>query len=145
MQHLHFMNHKQRFLKAFLYGFLAALLSGIVVAYLNQLTSALAHITFPIVYLGSAYIIAQAIHKAGGGINKNYAYLGAGLTIFSILISEMCIYMGYDILIHPWDWFAALKLVGYINLQFQAGNIISLLFMILAVYVGYNESDISHR
>lgn len=145
MSTTHFMNNKQRFQKAFLYGLLTAIVSGIVVAYLNEMTATLAHISFPILYPISAYAIAQAIHKAGGGISKNYAYLGMGLTIFSILISEMCTYMGYDVLIRPWDWITALRLIGYVNLQFQGTSIISIFFMILAVYVGYHESDITQR
>ena len=43
----HFMNNKQRFLKALLYGLLAAVVSGIVVGYLNQLTAALVNASFP--------------------------------------------------------------------------------------------------
>ena len=141
----HFMNNKERFLKALLYGLLAAVVCGIVVGYLNQLTAALVNASFPILYPISAYIIAKAIHKAGGGINKDYAYMGAALTVFSMIISEMCTYVGFAVLIHPLDWIPALKLVCYLNFQFQGTGLISWLFMILAVYVGYNESDISHH
>lgn len=143
MSNFHYMNNKQRYLKAFLYGLLTAIISGIVVAYLNQLTAALAHISFPIVYLASGYAIAKAIHQAGGGIDKSYAYLGAGLTVFSILISEMCYYMGYAILLHPLDWIPALKMIFALYLQIN--QIISLLFMIFAVYIGYHESVIGQH
>lgn len=140
-----FMNNKQRFQKAFLYGLITAIVSGMVVAYLNQLTATLIQMSFPILYLLSAYVIATAIHKAGGGISKNYSYLGAGLTVLSLLISEMCTYMGYDIIIRPMDWIPALRLVGYLTFQFDTNSLISIIFIILAVYIGYNESDISHR
>lgn len=141
----HMMNNKQRFRKSFLYGLLTAIACAFLVSYLTLLTTQLAHISFPILYLFSGYAIAQAIQKAGGGISKQYSYLGAGLAIFSILFSEIFYYMGFDILLHPQIWLIAIKAVFQIWFSFSSNSIISIVFMVWGVYIAYTNSDISRN
>ena len=130
----HFMNNKERFLKSALYSFLCAIGCAVVFNYITQLSGQLLHITFPILYVVSGYLIAKSIHKAGGGIGRQYSYLGCGMTIFSILLAEMFAFGGYDILVHPQAWFS-----------FSGNSILTLFFIAWGVYTGYHESDIANN
>lgn len=141
----HFMNNKQRFWKAVLYAFVCAVGCAIVFTYITQLTGQLLHITFPILYVVSGYFIAKAIHQAGGGIGKEYSYLGAGMTVFSILLSEMFAFGGYDILVHPQLWGITLRIMFQAWFSFSGNSILTLFFIAWGVYTGYHESDISNN
>lgn len=139
----HLMNNKQRFWKSFLYGLIVALACAFLVSFLTEVTSQLAHISFPILYLFTGYAIAKAINKAGGGISKQYSYMGAGLAIFSMIFSELFYYMGYDIIIQPQLWISAFKALFQIWFSFSSNSIISIVFMIWGVYIAYTNSDFS--
>lgn len=141
----HMMNNKQRFWKSFMYGLITAVACAFLVAYLNEFTAQLAHLSFPILYLFTGYAIAQSIHKAGGGISKQYSYLGAVLTIFSIIFSEIFYYMGYDILIHPQLWISAIQSIFHIWFSFTSSSILSIVFMIWGVYIAYTNSVFSRN
>jgi len=139
------MNNKQRFRKAFAYGLACAFACAIVCTYITELTAELFHITFPVLYLASGYLIAKAIQKAGGGIGVKYAYLGGGLTLFSIILSEMFAFGGYDIIVHPQLWGTTVQIMIQTWFSFQGSSILTLFFMIWGIYVGYSEADISNH
>ncbi len=141
----HFMNNKQRMIKAALYGLLCAIGCAVVSTYLTQLTAQMLHITFPILYVVSGYLIAQAIHKAGGGIGVKYSYLGAGLTVFSILLSEIFAFGGFDILVHPQLWSITIQIMFRSWFAFSGNSILTLFFMAWGIYTGYSESNISNN
>lgn len=140
-----FMNNKQRFLKSAAYAFLCAIGCAIVFTYITQLSGQLLHITFPILYVVSGYLIAKAIHHAGGGIGRKYSYLGAGFTIFSILLSEMFAFGGYDILVHPQAWTFTFRIMFQSWFSFSGNSILTLFFIVWGIYTGYHESDISNN
>lgn len=142
--HSNFMNNKQRMIKSAVYGFLCAIACAVVCTYITELTAQLFHITFPILYVVSGYAIATAIHKAGGGISVKYSYLGAGLSVFSILLSEMFAFGGYDILLHPQLWGITLKIMFQSWFAFSGNSLLTLFFMAWGIYTGYTESNISN-
>ncbi len=141
----HFMNNKERFLKSALYSFLCAIGCAVVFNYITQLSGQLLHITFPILYVVSGYLIAKSIHKAGGGIGRQYSYLGCGMTIFSILLAEMFAFGGYDILVHPQLWGITLRVMFQAWFSFSGNSILTLFFIAWGIYTGYHESDIANN
>lgn len=136
----HLMNNKQRFWKSFLYGFLTAIACSIVFSLFVSLTS----IRFSIFYLLTGFAIAKAINKAGGGIGKKYSYMGAGLTAFSIVFTELFMYTGYDILLKPQLWYDGIRFVLNVWSSMNGTNIISVFFMVWGIYIGYTNSDIAN-
>ncbi len=141
----HLLNNKWRFWKAFLYGFIAALLSAIALSYIMNLTAQLANMIFTALYLLPGYLIPKAIHKAGGGIGKKYAYMGAGLTFFAILLSDMFLYASYGIVCEPQIWPMIIRSVITNWFQFQNMGILTLFFIGASIYLAYHESDITSR
>lgn len=136
----HLMNSKQRFWKSFLYGFLAAIACAVVFSLFVSVTS----IRFSVFYLLTGLAIAKAINKAGGGIGKKYSYMGAGLTAFSIIFTELFMYTGYGILSQPQLWFSGIRLVLNIWSSLNGTNILSVFFMIWGIYLAYTNSDIAN-
>lgn len=140
-----FLNNKQRMIKSAVYGAICSIACAIVSTYITELTAQLLHITFPILYVVSGYLIAKAIHKAGGGIGKKYSYLGAGLTVFCILLSEMFAFGGYDIIVHPQLWGITFRIMFQSWFAFSGSSILTLFFMAWGIYTGYDESNISNN
>jgi len=140
----HLLNNKQRFRKALLYALAASIGCAFICSFIHRLTTQMAGIMFPILYVISGYAVAKAIQKAGGGIGKKYAYMGAGFTVLSILLSELFYFAGYNILLHPQYWELGFRLVFAHIFQFQGTNILTLVFIVWGVYAGYKESDITN-
>lgn len=141
----HLLNNKQRFWKALVYGLLACVACAFALSYLLKLTTQLANLVFTALYLVPGYLIPKAIHKAGGGIGKKYAFMGAGLTLFSILLTDLFYFTGYDILLQPQLWGTAVRLVVISRLNLENLGILTLFFIVSSVFLAYRESDITSR
>lgn len=138
---LHTRNNSRRFWKSALYG----LITGIACAVLFSEFVKLTHITFMFFYLLSGYAIAYSIQKAGGGLNVTYSYLGAGLTIFSLLLTHLFIMFGYDILTMPQTWLPCLEQMLKSLFSYSGNSIITLGFMAAGTYIAYHYSNISNN
>ena len=133
------------FWKAFTYGLLASIACALALSYLLHVTTHLANLVFTAFYLIPGYLIPKAIHRAGGGIGKKYAYMGAGLTFLSLLLTDLFFLMGYDILLHPQVWGVAIRLVVTNWFQLENMGILTLFFMASSIYLAYRDSDITTR
>lgn len=134
----HLLNNKQRFQKAILFSFLAAIGCAIVFSLFVQFT----RITFSIYYIATGYIIAKVINETGHGVGKKFAILGAGMTIFSFILTEMLIIAGFEIITMPQYWPQMARLVINSWSSFGYHNIMTLLFMFGGALTAYNNSSI---
>lgn len=134
------MNNKQRFNKAILYGLLAAIGCSIVFSLIVKVTN----FSFSIFYLLTGYIISKTISDVGRGVQVKFSYLGAGLTILSIILTELFIYTDYSILFQPSYWLPGIKMVLTIWSNFNTNSIITVFFQVWAVYIGYSNSSLAN-
>ena len=132
-------NSNQRFYKSILYG----LLTGIVCAVLFSEFVKLTNITFTFFYLITGYAIAQSIQKAGGGLGVKYSYLGAALTAFSFLLTQLFIYFGYELLTMPQTWLDCLIFVLKDLVSMNGHALITLVLMAFGIYIGFTYSNIT--
>lgn len=133
------LNQKQRFLAALGIGIIASIGIGVVSGYLRRWLGLSTGFEFSIVLVGAAYLLAMTIQKIGRGVQERFSILGAFLTVFMCIISNF-IYMGINLvgLLNP----SAYAFVFSILLQDGIGNLLTLAYHIVAVFVGYNYSRI---
>lgn len=134
-----FLNSTQRFYKSILFGVLAAIGCSIIFSLFVKLTN----FRFSIFYLLTGYLIAKIILDVGKGVHKKFSYLGAGLTIFSILLTELFIYTDYSIIIRPDLWISGIRSVLMIWSHFNSNSIITVFLQVWAVYIGYSNSSLA--
>lgn len=139
----HLLNNKRRFWKAVVYGLLAALGCAFVISYLMRLTADQMNMIFTILYFIPGYLIPKAIHKAGGGIGKKYAYLGAILTFLSLLLCDFFLLAGYQVLFQPQIWPVTLRMVFNFRFALNLNSLLSLLCIAFSIAIAYRESDIT--
>lgn len=132
-----FMNNKQRFYRAILFGILTAIGCSLIFSAFVSTT----HIRFSIFYLLTGYFIAKVINETSHGIGKKYSYLGAGLTFFSAVLTEIFIYLGYSILFEPQLWGMGIRFVLSVWSQMNASNLMTIFFMVWGIYIAYTSSN----
>lgn len=134
-----FLNSTQRFYKSIIFGILVAIGCSIIFSLFVKLTN----IRLSFFYLITGYLIAKTVMDVGKGVHKKFSYLGAALTIFSILLTELFIYTGYAIILRPDLWFSGFRTVLMIWSNFNTNSIITIFFQVWAVYIGYSSSSLA--
>jgi len=130
----HALSSNQRFTRAIIVGLAAALLCALVYGLFLGFT--------PILFLGSGWVIGNAIKKYGRGVQPKFAYLAAGLTLFSILLADLIAAAGITILLHPIIMVQILVLNLPAYFVTNPSVLIGTLFRALAVYFAYTNARI---
>lgn len=135
----HLLNNKQRFIQAVIFGTLTAIACAIAVSLFAKTLGFI----FTILYLATGFLISKVIMNTGRGVQKKFCILGAVLTLFSILLAELFIYAGYDILLYPNLWIQAFINIFKSWARLETSSMLSIVFQLFAIYIGYTNSSIA--
>ncbi|MGL5977981.1 MAG: hypothetical protein ACRCZJ_03205 [Erysipelotrichaceae bacterium] len=123
------LNNNARFNQAVIAGVLATIGMSVVYVFIARLLNSVSAVLF----LLNGFVIANVIKNQGRGVGHKFGYLGLGLTIASILLSQLFLYYGFTVLLNP-----MLLLSGSLNVianLISLNNPLSLLMNIL--FIGY--------
>lgn len=132
------LGQNERFKKALLFGILTSIGLSILLA----LTQRLLSIRFSLLYLLAGFLIALVIKKYGRGVQVKFSYLGAVLTVLTILFADVLTVTGLLIIQDPSIILQGLVLVIRSWLSPDINNLLAMLFRVYAIYYAYNNSRI---
>lgn len=132
------MKSNQRFVISILMGILSAIGLAIIYAWFKHA----ANISFSLIYVGIAYLIAQVIKYFGHGIDMKFSILGGACFLLSVFLTDIFMYfMDFQMInmaLVPYCIVYTLKSM----LRFTPGAIIKLVCVIYGVYLAFYESRI---
>ena len=131
---------EQDFTKAILAGAVATIIGAALWGLITSLTG------YQIGYmaLGVGFLVGMAIRYAGKGIDPEYGYLGAVLSLVGCFFGNYLGVILYVAKSSNVDFFAAYKLINTVDsvsgLMMESFGVIDFLFYGIAIYEGYKFS-----
>ncbi len=132
------LGQNERFKKALLFGIPTSIILAVSLALIQRLLS----IRFSLLYLLVGFLIASVLKKYGKGVQIKFSYLGAILTLSSILLGDSLTLTGMLVLQEPTILFQAIILVLRSWISPNINNLLGMLFRIYAIFYAYKNSRI---
>lgn len=131
-------SRNSRFFRGFIAGLITAILLAITYGFLSRFIA----VEFSMVFIGMGYLIGMAIRHFGRGVKLHFSIMGALLTLFCILLSDFIYFFGFENLtafsLYPTFLIYYLRLF----LRVDVNSILSTAFRIGGIYAGYIYSRI---
>jgi hypothetical protein len=132
------LGQNERFKKALLFGIPSSILLAIFLAIIQRLLS----IRFSLLYILIGFLIAYILKKYGKGVQIRFSYLGAILTLISILLGDALTLTGTLVFQNPTILIQGLTITLRSWVSPNINNLLAMLFRIYAIYYAYNNSRI---
>ena len=136
------LDNNQRFIAAIIAGLVSAVVLGLAYGIIYSRL----RIIMSVLYVGIGYGVGQTVRKAGRGVHKRFAVVGALMTLLAIMIGDFTAIAGFPriftYLISPALWPTVFKTWLIMNLSTNINSLLGLLLRAIGIYIGYTQSII---